>query len=70
MAGQDSHLLDDTQSFMKASHPPIPFDPQGLVALFFLYSWQGEEVTSDTQMYIVLAAKRLSPLGEQTEVLR
>jgi len=36
LAGQDSHLLDDKQSFMKASHPPIPFDPQGLVALKFL----------------------------------
>jgi len=36
LAGQDSHLLDDTQSFMKASHPPMPFDPQGLVALIFL----------------------------------
>ena len=36
LAGQDSHLLDDKQSFMKASHPPIPFDPQGLVALIFL----------------------------------
>jgi hypothetical protein len=36
LAGQDSHLLDDKQSFMKASHPPIPFDPQGLVALYFL----------------------------------
>ncbi len=36
LAGQDSHLLDDKQSFMKASHPPIPFDPQGLVALNFL----------------------------------
>src|SRR6266478_7699580 len=35
LAGQDSHLLDDTQSFMKASPPPIPFDPQGLVALGF-----------------------------------
>jgi hypothetical protein len=33
LAGQDSHLLDDRQSFMKSSHPPIPFDPQGLVAL-------------------------------------
>src|SRR5216683_3395320 len=30
LAGQDSHLLDDKQSFMKASHPPIPFDPQGI----------------------------------------
>src|SRR5712691_7863833 len=36
LAGQDSHLLDDKQSFMKSSHPPIPFDPQGLVALNFL----------------------------------
>jgi hypothetical protein len=32
--------------------------------------WQGEEVTSDSQMYIMLAAKRLSPLAEQTEALR
>ena len=36
MAGQDSHLLDDKQSFMETSHPPIPFDPQGLVALIYL----------------------------------
>src|SRR5512134_2365288 len=36
LAGQDSHLLDDARSFMVASHPPIPFDPQGLVALNFL----------------------------------
>jgi hypothetical protein len=28
--------LDNTQSFMKASHPPIPFAQQGLVALEFL----------------------------------
>ncbi len=33
LAGQGSHLLDDTQSFMVASQPPIPLDPQGLVAL-------------------------------------
>jgi hypothetical protein len=38
LAGPDSHLLDDKQSFMKASHPPILFDPQGLVALHFLSS--------------------------------
>ena len=38
LAGQDSHLLDDERSFMVASHPPIPFDPQGLVALKFLFS--------------------------------
>src|ERR671936_1990521 len=36
LAGQDSHLLDDKQSFMDTSHPPIPFDPQGLVALIKL----------------------------------
>ena len=36
LAGQDAHLLDDTQSFMETSHPPIPFDPQGLVALIYL----------------------------------
>jgi hypothetical protein len=34
--GQDLHPLDDTQSFMEASHPPIPFDQPCLVALFFL----------------------------------
>ena len=33
LAGRDSHPLDDKQNFMKASHPPIPIDPQGLVAL-------------------------------------
>ena len=37
LAGQDSHLLDDQRSFMVASHPPIPFDPQGLVALKLLF---------------------------------
>src|SRR5262245_29373069 len=36
LAGQDSHLLDDTQSFMKALHPPVPIDPHCLVALIFL----------------------------------
>jgi hypothetical protein len=36
LAGQDSHLLDDTQSFMESSHPPIPFDQHCLVALNFL----------------------------------
>lgn len=33
LAGQDSHLLDDEQSFMETSHPPIPFDQPCLVAL-------------------------------------
>jgi hypothetical protein len=30
------HPLDDTQSFLKASPPPIPCDQQGLVALELL----------------------------------
>jgi hypothetical protein len=38
LARQDAHLLDDRQSFMEASHPPIPFDQPCLVALFFLSS--------------------------------
>ena len=37
MAGRVSHPLDDKQNFMEDSHPPIPIDPQGLVALEFLY---------------------------------
>src|SRR5688500_68902 len=32
LAGRDSHPLDNRQSFMKASHPPIPIDPHCLVA--------------------------------------
>ena len=32
-AGRVSHPLDDEQSFMKVSPPPILFDQQGLVAL-------------------------------------
>jgi hypothetical protein len=36
LAGRDLHLLDAERSFMKSSHPPILFDQQGLVALFFL----------------------------------
>jgi len=32
LARQDSHLLDDRQSFMEASHPPFPFDQPCLVA--------------------------------------
>lgn len=36
LARQDSHLLDDRQSFMEASHPPLPFDQPCLVALDFL----------------------------------
>src|SRR5439155_16216857 len=38
LVGRDLHPLDDTQSFMKASPPPIPFDQQSLVALNFLYA--------------------------------
>jgi hypothetical protein len=36
LAGRDLHPLDNERSFMKSSHPPIPFDQQGLVALNFL----------------------------------
>src|SRR5215470_18683397 len=36
LAGRVSHPLDDEQSFMEPLQPPIPFDPQGLVALNFL----------------------------------
>jgi len=36
LAGRVSHPLDDTQSFMKVSPPPIPFDQPCLVALFEL----------------------------------
>jgi hypothetical protein len=36
LAGRVLHPLDDEQSFMGTAHPPIPFDPQGLVALFCL----------------------------------
>ena len=40
-AGRVSHPLDDTQSFMELLPPPMPFDPQGLVALNFLSAvWQ------------------------------
>ena len=41
LAGQDAHLLDDKQSFMETSPPPIPFDPQGLVALIYLLCCRG-----------------------------
>jgi hypothetical protein len=37
----------------------------GLSPTMVYSDWQGEEVTSDSQMYIVLAAKRLSPLGSK-----
>src|SRR6516225_8403678 len=36
LAGRVSHPLDDVQSFMKVSPPPIPFDQPCLVALFYL----------------------------------
>ena len=36
LAGRVLHPLDDVQSFMKVSPPPIPFDQPCLVALFFL----------------------------------
>ena len=42
-AGRVSHPLDDEQSFMKASPPPILFDQQGLVALHFLSSSKSQQ---------------------------
>jgi hypothetical protein len=33
LAGRVSHPLDDEQNFMEDLRPPIPIDPQGLVAL-------------------------------------
>jgi hypothetical protein len=30
-------IVIEAQSFMESLPPPIPFDPQGLVALFFLF---------------------------------
>jgi hypothetical protein len=39
LAGWDLHPMDDVRSFMVASQPPIPFGPQGLVALFCLSVW-------------------------------
>ena len=35
-AGQGSHLLDDKRRFVVVSHLPVPFNPQGLVALNYL----------------------------------
>jgi len=43
LAGRVSHSLDDTQSFMETLQPPIPFDPQGLVALNFLSATDSED---------------------------
>jgi hypothetical protein len=37
LAGRVSHSLDDNQSFIETLQPLIPFDPQGLVALYYLY---------------------------------
>jgi SAM-dependent methyltransferase len=42
----------------------------GLSPTMVYGGWQGEEVRSDSQMYIVLAAKRPSPLVEPTGALR
>jgi hypothetical protein len=37
LAGRVSHPLDDKQNFMEDLCPPIPIDPQGLVALKLLF---------------------------------
>ncbi len=44
LAGRGSHPLDDTQHFMEDLRPPIPIDPQGLVALQCLSSQLGRTV--------------------------
>jgi hypothetical protein len=38
LAGRVLHPLDDIQNFMEDVCPPIPIDPQGLVALKYLYA--------------------------------
>jgi hypothetical protein len=48
LAGRVLHPLDDRQSFMKVSHPPIPFDQQGLVALNFLSA----PITTSNQRHV------------------
>jgi hypothetical protein len=58
LAGQDSHLLDDTQSFMKALHPPVPIDPHCLVALICLSSEGGGEGTARVRLKAVPSALR------------
>ena len=59
LTGQDSHLLDDKQSFMEASNPPIPFDPQGLVALEALYGIVGNPVMHSLSPRLHNAAYRV-----------
>jgi len=62
LAGRDSHLLDNEPSFMEVSHPPIPFDPQGLVALFCLSVHEagiGKIFKLDELYAILLQGKRL-----------
>ena len=49
LAGQDLHLLDDKQSFMEASHPPLPFDQPSLVApKSWLYKWRNRYQADDS----------------------
>jgi hypothetical protein len=56
LAGQDSHLLDDTRGFVVASHLPVPLDPQGLVALNVLSSWASPKVRT-TLHWLALVGK-------------
>jgi hypothetical protein len=48
------HPLDDEQSFMKASPPPIPFDQPCLVALHFLPAHVTRNVWKEKMMRTVL----------------
>ena len=50
LTGRVSHSLDDKQSFMKTLQPPIPFDPQGLVALDITTPWLTQSTSPTVAM--------------------
>ena len=55
----------------RSACPELPMSPEWLLAWWQVYGgWQGEAITSDSQMYVVLAAKRSSSTAEHTEALR
>src|SRR5439155_23620170 len=62
LVGRDLHPLDDTQSFMKASPPPIPFDQQSLVTLNVLYACR--------LIYNQMLAHRKEAWEQRQELLR